>query len=194
MNFFLRLFFLTTVLFGVSDGFAASVTLTWTAPGNDGWIGTATKYDIRYALVPITDANWALATPVPNPPAPLPARNRQSLRLDNLLPATTYYIALKAADAKPNWSPLSNNAKKTTCPGVCIGISGNVDGSPDGLVNISDLSALTAYLTAPGGMTFSICPELANTDGSLDGVVNLSDLTRLVSYLTVGTPLASCLH
>ncbi len=194
MNVLLRLLCLTTVLFGVSDGFAASVILSWTAPGNDGWIGTATKYDIRYALVPITDANWALATPVLNPPAPLPARNHQSFRIDGLLPATTYYFALKAADAKPNWSLVSNNTKRTTCPGVCIGMSGNVDGSPDGSVNITDLTALTAYLTGAGGSSLIICPELANTDGSLDGVININDLTRLVAYLTTGAPLAPCSH
>ena len=38
---------------------ATSVSLTWRAPGDDGSIGTATRYDIRYATWPITKSNWA---------------------------------------------------------------------------------------------------------------------------------------
>jgi hypothetical protein len=38
----------------------SSIVLTWTAPGDDGSIGRATTYDIRYlaGTIPITDANW----------------------------------------------------------------------------------------------------------------------------------------
>lgn len=39
-----------------------SVTLKWTAPGDDGNTGTATTYDIRYSKNPITEANWGDAT------------------------------------------------------------------------------------------------------------------------------------
>src|SRR5258706_620058 len=38
-------------------------TLSWTAPGDDGIIGTAASYDIRFRTdVPLTEANWGTAT------------------------------------------------------------------------------------------------------------------------------------
>ena len=50
---------------------ASSVALSWTAPGDDNTTGTATSYDVRYSTVgPITDGNWASATPATGEPAP----------------------------------------------------------------------------------------------------------------------------
>ncbi len=187
------LLWLMIVPLSVTSAIAASATLSWTAPGNDGLIGQATAYAIRYSTAPITEANWALATPVANPPTPKPAGNRELLQVTGLSGSTTYYFALKAADARPNWSPLSNNAVKTTCPGVCVGRTGNVNGSIDGVVDLHDLTLLVAYLT--GSQTsapYTICLEEANVDGSADGVVSLSDLSLIIAYLTTGTPLANC--
>src|SRR5437867_7783928 len=39
-----------------------TVSLTWTAPGDDGWIGRAKSYDIRFSRYPITSANFAYAS------------------------------------------------------------------------------------------------------------------------------------
>ena len=182
---------LTISVLSTTHAVAAEATLRWTAPGNDGTIGQATTYDLRYSIALITDANWAQATYVVNPPVPKPAGTKEVFKVTDLLPATTYYFAIKTADSRPNWSALSNIAVKTTCPVNCIGFSGNVDGSIDGLVDLRDLSLLVVYLTATG--LYTICPEQANVDGSTNGVVDLSDLSRLVVYLTAGTPLARCL-
>jgi YVTN family beta-propeller protein len=84
-----------------------SVTLSWTAPGNDGNIGTASQYDIRYSTSPITEANWASATQCVGEPAPQSAGTTQTFTVTNLLTGT-YYFALKTADETPNWSGLSN--------------------------------------------------------------------------------------
>lgn len=55
---------LAVVDFGSTDA-----TLTWTAPGDDGSVGTATAYDLRYSTSPITDeAGWLSATSVPSTP------------------------------------------------------------------------------------------------------------------------------
>ena len=43
---------------------AVSVTLRWTAPGDDGLAGRATRYDLRYSKTLITAANFASATVV----------------------------------------------------------------------------------------------------------------------------------
>ena len=61
-----------------------SLTLTWTAPGDDGSTGTANSYDIRYSTSPINAGNWAAATQVTGEPAPAAAGTSQSLLIDNL--------------------------------------------------------------------------------------------------------------
>ena len=93
-----------------------SVTITWTAPGDDGDVGTASQYDIRYSTSSINDANWGAATEVTGEPSPQPAGSSDSFTVENLEPNTTYYFAIKSADEVPNWSPLSNIASATTDP------------------------------------------------------------------------------
>jgi flagellar hook capping protein FlgD/fibronectin type III domain protein len=87
---------------------ADTVTLTWTAPGDDGPIGTASAYDLRVSTAPIDDANWSAAAVVSGLPAPLPAGTRQSTVVRGLTYGTTYYFAVKTADDAGNWSGLSN--------------------------------------------------------------------------------------
>lgn len=171
----------------------AEVTLSWTAPGDNGMVGRASQYDLRYATIPITDANWAQATKVTNLPAPKQAGNRETFKVGGLLAATTYYFSLKTADARPNWSILSNVAFKTTCPGGCNGQNGNVNGSADGKIDLSDLAALTIFISSATSVT-TICTEMANVDGSANGVIDLSDLSALIGYIISGVPLPPCLQ
>ena len=51
----------------------STVTLTWTAPGDDNNTGTATTYDIRYGASAINSGNWASATQVTGEPTPTAA-------------------------------------------------------------------------------------------------------------------------
>lgn len=168
---------------------AASVVLHWTAPGDDGRTGRASQYDLRYATVPITDANWNLATRVNGLARPLPYGNKEIFTVRGLLLSTSYFFGIKAADELWNWSPLSNIAQRTTCAG-CVGTTGNIDGSPDNRVDLADLSTLIAYLTSNTGV--QICFEEANVDGSLDGLITLSDLSFLTAFLTGGGILPQC--
>ncbi len=169
----------------------SDVTLVWTAPGDNGMVGRAVQYDLRYATFPITNANWSQATRVADLPAPKPAGSREVFKVTGLLPATTYYFSLKAADARPNWSLLSNVAYRTTCPDGCDGQNGNVNGSADGKVDLSDLAVLTSYVTGTGGV-YTICLSMCNTDSSPDGVVDLSDLSTLLAFLLQGTQFLQC--
>ena len=168
---------------------AASIVLHWTAPGDDGRIGRASQYDLRYSTSVISDANWAQATKVTGLPAPLPAGNREWCIVRNLLPSTNYYFAIKAADERSNWSPLSNVIIRATCSG-CIGTTGNVNFSADNRVDLLDLSFLVQFLTGNSGP--QICFEEANIDGSPDGLITLIDLSRLTAYLTGSTALPKC--
>ena len=87
---------------------SVGLTLHWTAPGDDGLIGRATRYDIRYSHMPINSANFALATPVGGLPTPRVAGSQDSLVLTGLTPGVPYYFAIKTADEASNWSPMSN--------------------------------------------------------------------------------------
>jgi hypothetical protein len=90
------------------------VTLTWTAPGDDGVAGTASSYDIRYSNSPITDATWATAFQAGGEPPPKPAGSPESFTVQYLAPGTLYYFALKTVDEKQNWSGLSNVVSRET--------------------------------------------------------------------------------
>jgi len=93
---------------------ATSITVSWTAPGDDGTSGTASVYDLRYDTHSITSGNFANATAVANPPAPAAGGVIQSMTITGLTPSTTYWFALKTADEVPNWSGLSNVAPGAT--------------------------------------------------------------------------------
>ncbi len=110
---------------------ADSLTLTWTAPGDDGNVGTASAYDIRYAATPITDDNWDAAAQVAGEPSPTPAGTIQSIVVTGLTPSTTWYFALKSIDEVPNVSPLSNVAVGTTAPPDPVEASKRVLGPND---------------------------------------------------------------
>ena len=93
-------------------------TLTWTAPGNDGASGTATRYDIRYSIAPLTEDNWDAAARVVNPPAPAPAGSAESFTVTGLAQAIHYYFAVRALDAAWNFAGVSNQADGKTSPGI----------------------------------------------------------------------------
>jgi hypothetical protein len=108
-----------------------SVTLNWTAPGDDGNVGQAAQYDVRYSTGPITNQNWNSAIEADGEPAPAPAGEPESFTIDGLESNTTYYFAIKTADEAGNWSGLSNVAMVTT-----------TDNVPPG--DITDLAASSA--------------------------------------------------
>ena len=109
----------------------SSITLAWTAPGDDGSVGTASQYDIRYSTSPITGANWASATQVSGEPTPQVAGSSESFVVTGLTAGTTYYFAIMTADEVPNWSGLSN----------VVGHSTASDITPPASIN--DLAAIT---------------------------------------------------
>jgi len=85
-----------------------SLTLLWTAPGDDAVTGNAMGYEVRWSLLPITAANWEAAIVVFAAPNPLPAGTHQTMVVRGLIPGTTYYFAIKTVDDAGNWSGLSN--------------------------------------------------------------------------------------
>ncbi len=96
---------------------STSAVLTWTAPGDSGTEGTATKYDIRWNETGISsDADFdAITDPQQmvelTPQAP---GTPETFTLTGLPAETQVYIAMRAEDEVPNVSGLSNVENVTT--------------------------------------------------------------------------------
>jgi hypothetical protein len=88
--------------------------LYWSAPGDDGNVGTATQYLIKYSTSAITSLNFdAITTQIPAP-VPGAAGTNQAACFDGLTSGTPYWFALKTADEAGNWSEISNVQYRTT--------------------------------------------------------------------------------
>jgi uncharacterized protein (TIGR02145 family) len=76
--------------------------------------------------------------------------------------------------------------------GCCTSVGrGNVDGSPDGLVTMGDLTVLIDHLFI--SLTPLTCPEAGNVDLSSDNLVTMGDLTVLIDHLFITlTSLPEC--
>ena len=72
--------------------------------------------------------------------------------------------------------------------GCCQGTTGNVDGSADGVVDISDIFAMVDYLGA--SIPLSYCR--AANDVNKDGTIDISDLFALIDYLSGTASLPVC--
>jgi hypothetical protein len=97
------------------DVFSANLTLTFTAPGDDGDEGTATEYLVFYStqvfdeftvdsLVAAGVVDTGHFCPVPD----TAGTTQRCFILD--LPSVPCWVAIKTADEVPNWSALSNVA------------------------------------------------------------------------------------
>lgn len=105
-----------------------SMVVTWTAEGDDGSIGAATAYDLRFSESPINASNFEAATAVPQVPAPGASGTRQRVTVRGLTRGTTYYLAIRSVDDAGNWSGISNVLRwdwviDSAPPGIPGGVS-----------------------------------------------------------------------
>ena len=145
----------------ISEITTSSITLTWTAPGDDGNSGTASQYDIRYSTSGINESTWDMASQCANEPKPQPAGSKEKFTLTRRSPETTYYLALKTADEVFAWSQLSNVVTGTTGSG---GGSGTVPPPPPAEFTITSLD-LSSRVVDPGEAV-TITTEVTNSGGS----------------------------
>ncbi|WP_257449162.1 lamin tail domain-containing protein [Archangium lipolyticum] len=76
---------------------ATSATISWTAPGDDGSFGRATRYDFSYSTNP--DLSGAQTVSMA---APKPSGSNETVSLTNLTPGLRYYVALTVTDNANN--------------------------------------------------------------------------------------------
>lgn len=99
--------------------------LTFTAPGSDGYTGTATSYVFKYSTTAITDANFASCNGV-STDAPQVAGSTEFVTVENLSPDHVYYFAVKAVNSLPMTGPISNVGAGRTRPITGTGV-GHID-------------------------------------------------------------------
>jgi len=145
-----------------------SVQVTWTAPGDDGNVGTAAQYDLRYSTSTITSANFAAASRWNGTPTPAAAGTSQTTTITGLSPSTLYYFALKTADDAGNWSTLSNVVSKAT-------------------LAATDVTAPAALAISVGTVTdtTAVINWTATGDDSLTGTATSYDLRWSTSPITL---------
>jgi hypothetical protein len=97
-----------------SSATASSVTLTWTATGEDGSIGTAVSYDIRYSTTAISEQNFSTSKKALNPPNPQISGQKETYVVKSLKRNTRYYFAIKTVDRGNHISPISNTPSRST--------------------------------------------------------------------------------
>lgn len=177
----LALLFLAPVVAFAQGGGADSVTMSWTAPGDDGTVGTATQYDMRVSTQPITAGNWNAAGTVPGLPAPLVSGTRQLVTVRGLSRDSVYYLAIRTADDAGNWSGISNVVRwdwilDTAPPAAPTGVvaarqtpSVRVTWSPS---PEPDLQGYTVYRSDAGAGPFApITPGLVGGTEYLDSSI-----------------------
>ncbi|HKQ58094.1 MAG TPA: FlgD immunoglobulin-like domain containing protein [Candidatus Eisenbacteria bacterium] len=148
-----------------------SIVLVWTAPGDDGQVGTAAGYEVRFSTSPINEASWASATLINGPPTPQPAGTRQSMPVRSLTNGTTYWFGIKTVDDVGNWSGISNVIRwdwifDTAAPAAPLGLAASrqsdgsvrltwtANGEPDlaGYSIYRRLSATGPFVTLNGSL------------------------------------------
>ena len=90
-----------------------AIQLSWQAPGDDGQLGMAYMYSVRYSSDSATLVNWDVAPEAPTNTPQAPG-TQESLMVTGLTPATKYYFAIKTCDEAHNWSAMSNIVSATT--------------------------------------------------------------------------------
>jgi subtilisin family serine protease/chitodextrinase len=103
----------------------SSISLAWTATGDDGMIGRPRVYAVRAGLQPLDEASFVTAPLQRVVSATVDAGGTERLLFRGLAAATAYWFALKAVDDANNPSLLSNVvATQTEVGGPLAGRSG----------------------------------------------------------------------
>ena len=97
-----------------STGGDDEILLAWTAPGEDGVIGTASSYIVKFATLQFTDQkSFDDAMTYEQEWVPLPAGSREERSMKGLPAKTTYYVAIEAKNNVGNQGSLSNLDKNS---------------------------------------------------------------------------------
>jgi Leucine-rich repeat (LRR) protein len=192
-----------------------SITLQWTAPGDDDTVGFAVEYDIRISADSITAANFAQATRFDAEVSPFLSHTIQQFTIVPLEPDSAYYFALKSTDEAENWSEISNCAMGRCAAVITVAIPDTAlerivrahIHKPNGAILSSDVDTVT-QLDARNSRVYNITGleyftrlNLINiSSNEITDITPLTDLMELsfvditFNHISNLTPLADHLH
>ena len=134
---------------------SSSVELSWTATGDDGDVGRAASYDIRWSRNALSDSAFATATPIAATPDPSVAGTVEHFEVQGLPFATSLFIAVRARDEFGNAGPISNVVAVTTLGIPHIAVAPHaVAGAA--LTGGADSSQVLITNTGAGALDFTI--------------------------------------
>jgi hypothetical protein len=103
---------------GEIDG---SISIVWTAPGDDDNTGKAASYIVKTSTYLIlTEADWTSAEGKPGEPIPSEAGTIERMTIRNLISASYVYVSMRTVDDFFNMSPIGN-CVKVLVRGIDIG-------------------------------------------------------------------------
>ncbi|MBN1306095.1 MAG: fibronectin type III domain-containing protein [Anaerolineales bacterium] len=181
---------------GTSNG---AVNLSWTASGDDGSTGTASAYQVRFALTEITtESDWNNADEFVNTLVPKIVGSAETLTVTGLVPGQTYYFAVRAEDEQTNLGSISNSpsaASKSPAP-ILPGLyddtvddwdytgswsTYNASGPYKSTLHISEVAGNSAQITFDGQMFILTYTKYANR-GMLDVYVDGTKVDTINQY------------
>ena len=144
----------------ITDLHIENNNLTWTAPGDNGNIGAAASYEIRFRNKAIVSyADWYDSSVLPQTLIPSPAGTREKIELTFSNPGT-YCFAIRATDAAGNRSILSSGS-----PAMAIGnVSSLSQNFPNPFYLSSQTSTRLRYTLGENG---NVKLKLYSLSGSL---------------------------
>ena len=153
----------------------SSVMLMFTAPGDDGQIGRAAQYDIRFSQSLITESTFSTASRFDTTQLPNVGTVPDTVIISALLPVTRYYFAVKVGDEAGNWSDISNVDSITTLQGGSWTIFNTLNSelpSDTIFTVITDLA--TKYYGTRGGAVKQVNTVFTIFDTTLGVVIDTS--------------------
>ena len=173
-----------------SNSSSSSVTLIWTATGDDNNIGTANSYDLRYSTSPIDNTNFDNSIKARNSPKPKASGSTEVFTVMGLLSSSTYYFAIKAVDNVGNKGPISNIATETIAKAPK---SMSDDFDPN--VNMSQWSSISLGTASTSCGSVSGNALYFSGTGAREAVTNNINVTARGSIsfsLKIGTGIVPC--
>lgn len=135
-----------------------AIKLIWTAPGDDGNIGKAFTYNMRYSIFYIYDNTFDYAAELSNEPIPSMNGTTESMTVTMTSLNQIYYFALKSIDESFNGASISNVAYSAPLPDTI---------PPDA---ITDLSAQSGFETGQVLISFTV-PFDTGIDIAIDTLI-----------------------
>jgi hypothetical protein len=181
------------------------IKLYWTAPGDDGNIGRASRYEVRFwgaSNGPINnDWKWRRASVVGGAPVPSQAGRTDSMSIGGFPYGAQYYFCLKAYDEVGNQSPLSASiiftAGDTVASDNCDYLIGDISG--DGQRIGGDVTYGVRFfqglgIAPPDSCYMDSTGSYLYIAGDCNGNCEFrgSDITRLVAYFKGAANLSYC--